>query len=54
MTAVRGHLTGAEFPSDFKDWSYPPPDRLFNAPIRTVIPSVSLVRNRARVVCPPC
>ncbi|KAK1826241.1 DNA topoisomerase [Podospora conica] len=39
MTAVRGHLTGVEFPPDFKDWSYPPPDRLFNAPIRTVIPN---------------
>lgn len=43
MTAVRGHLTAVEFPSDFKQWEYPPPDRLFDAPIRTVIPTVCVV-----------
>lgn len=40
MTAVRGHLTAVEFPPDFKQWEYPPPDRLFDAPVQTVIPSV--------------
>ncbi|KAK0665991.1 putative DNA topoisomerase 3 [Cercophora samala] len=36
MTAVRGHLTTAEFPSTYKSWSHPPPDSLFDAPINTV------------------
>lgn len=40
MTAVKGHLTAVEFPPDFKQWEYPPPDRLFDAPVRTVIPTV--------------
>jgi len=42
MTAVKGHLTATEFPAEFKTWSYPPPDRLFDAPIQTVISPVSL------------
>jgi hypothetical protein len=40
MTAVKGHLTALEFPPDFKQWEYPPPDRLFDAPVQTVIPTV--------------
>ncbi|KAK4157959.1 DNA topoisomerase [Chaetomidium leptoderma] len=39
MTAVKGHLTAVEFPGDFKQWEYPPPDRLFDAPVLTVIPN---------------
>ncbi|KAL2022325.1 hypothetical protein VTK56DRAFT_5723 [Thermocarpiscus australiensis] len=39
MTAVKGHLTAVEFPPDFKKWEYPPPERLFDAPVQTVIPS---------------
>ncbi|KXX73979.1 DNA topoisomerase 3 [Madurella mycetomatis] len=39
MTAVKGHLTAVEFPPDFKQWEYPPPDRLFDAPVWTVIPT---------------
>ncbi|KAK3302052.1 DNA topoisomerase [Chaetomium strumarium] len=39
MTAVKGHLTAVEFPQEFKSWEYPPPDRLFDAPVQTVIPS---------------
>ncbi|KAJ4292332.1 DNA topoisomerase [Collariella sp. IMI 366227] len=35
MTAVKGHLTAVEFPADFKQWEYPPPDRLFDAPVMT-------------------
>ncbi|KAK3900448.1 DNA topoisomerase [Staphylotrichum tortipilum] len=38
MTAVKGHLTAVEFPPDFKKWEYPPPDRLFDAPVLTVVP----------------
>ncbi|KAK4137280.1 prokaryotic type I DNA topoisomerase [Trichocladium antarcticum] len=37
MTAVKGHLTAVEFPQEFKQWEYPPPDRLFDAPVHTVI-----------------
>ena len=40
MTAVKGHLTAVEFPADFKQWEYPPPDRLFDAPVLTVVPNV--------------
>ncbi|KAH6627843.1 DNA topoisomerase [Chaetomium tenue] len=39
MTAVKGHLTTVEFPPDYKQWEYPPPDRLFDAPVLTVIPT---------------
>ncbi|KAH8894774.1 prokaryotic type I DNA topoisomerase [Thozetella sp. PMI_491] len=38
MTCVTGHMTALEFPPDFKDWKYPPPDQLFNAPVQTVVP----------------
>jgi DNA topoisomerase-3 len=41
MTAVKGHLTAVEFPGDYKQWEYPPPDRLFDAPVLTVVPTVS-------------
>jgi DNA topoisomerase-3 len=41
MTAVRGHLTAAEFPPDFKNWEHPPPEALFDARIITTIPDVS-------------
>lgn len=41
MTCVVGHLTNLEFPPEFKDWKYPPPDRLFGAPVQTTIPDVS-------------
>ncbi|TDZ68255.1 DNA topoisomerase 3 [Colletotrichum trifolii] len=36
MTAVLGHLTGLEFTDGNKDWSYPPPESLFTAPVVTV------------------
>ncbi|KAK4043204.1 DNA topoisomerase [Parachaetomium inaequale] len=39
MTAVKGHLTAVEFPGEYKQWEYPPPDRLFDAPVLTVIPN---------------
>ncbi|CAH0049121.1 unnamed protein product [Clonostachys solani] len=35
MTCVTGHLTQAEFTSEFRNWSFPPPEALFDAPIVT-------------------
>ncbi|EMR68371.1 putative dna topoisomerase iii protein [Eutypa lata UCREL1] len=32
-----GHLTGVEFPPEFKSWQHPPPERLFDAPVKTVV-----------------
>ncbi|KAK3379381.1 DNA topoisomerase [Lasiosphaeria ovina] len=37
MTAVSGHLTHAEFPPEFSKWDWPPPDRLFHAPVLTKV-----------------
>ncbi|KAI0876092.1 DNA topoisomerase [Hypoxylon argillaceum] len=37
MTSVLGHLTSAEFPPEYKKWDYPPPDRLFDAPVKVVV-----------------
>ncbi|KAL7920535.1 DNA topoisomerase [Trichoderma austrokoningii] len=33
MTCVTGHLTNVEFTSEYKNWSHPPPESLFTAPI---------------------
>lgn len=41
MTAVKGHLTAVDFGSDYKSWEWPPPERLFDAPVDTLVPSVS-------------
>ncbi|GKT80915.1 DNA topoisomerase [Colletotrichum tofieldiae] len=38
MTAVLGHLTGLEFTDENKNWSHPPPESLFTAPVVTVVP----------------
>lgn len=39
MTCVSGHLTELTFPPEYNsDWKYPPPDRLFNAPVCVSIP----------------
>lgn len=40
MTAVTGHLTGTDFGSGYKNWSYPPPVTLFGAPITTFVSHV--------------
>lgn len=40
MTSVLGHLTTAEFPAEYKKWDYPPPDRLFDAPVKVVVSAV--------------
>ncbi|KAI1097527.1 prokaryotic type I DNA topoisomerase [Jackrogersella minutella] len=37
MTSVLGHLTSAVFPPDYKSWEYPPPERLFDAPVNIII-----------------
>ncbi|KAM3427461.1 hypothetical protein MY4824_009430 [Beauveria thailandica] len=33
MTCVSGHLTNLEFTAEHKNWSFPPPESLFNAPV---------------------
>jgi hypothetical protein len=40
MTAVTGHLTNVEFTSEYKNWSHPPPESLFAAPIVTNVHDV--------------
>ncbi|RCI14715.1 hypothetical protein L249_6451 [Ophiocordyceps polyrhachis-furcata BCC 54312] len=37
MTCVAGHLTNVDFPSEYRNWSHPPPETLFTAPIITNI-----------------
>lgn len=37
MTCVKGHLTNTIFPPEYDDWKYPPPERLFGAPVETVV-----------------
>ena len=43
MTSVLGHITSAEFPPDYKKWDYPPPDRLFDAPVNVVVSAVNTI-----------
>lgn len=33
MTSVAGHLTGLELDPGYQDWKYPPPVRMFDAPV---------------------
>ena len=42
MTAVTGHLTNYDFTSDYKNWSHPPPEALFTAPVVNNVYEVSL------------
>ncbi len=42
MTSVIGHLTGLEFPPEYKDWRHPPPARLFDAPVQVLVPDVGV------------
>ncbi|KAM0436782.1 hypothetical protein ACHAPT_002493 [Fusarium lateritium] len=37
MTCVTGHLTNVDFSPEYKNWSHPPPEALFNAPIVTSV-----------------
>ncbi|KAK3692533.1 DNA topoisomerase [Podospora appendiculata] len=41
MTSVKGHLTTMDFTAEHQRWDYPPPDRLFDAPLRTFVPDDS-------------
>lgn len=43
MTSVLGHITSAVFPAEYKSWEYPPPERLFDAPVHIITSEV----------CPP-
>ncbi|KAI5859394.1 DNA topoisomerase [Durotheca rogersii] len=36
MTSVLGHITSAVFPAEYRKWEYPPPERLFDAPVNIV------------------
>ncbi len=40
MTSVLGHLTQLEFGPEHKDWKFPPPVQLFNAPVLITVPDV--------------
>ena len=42
MTAVTGHLTSVEFTAEYKNWSHPPPESLFTAPIITSVHEVGI------------
>lgn len=53
MTSVLGHLTSVEFPPDYKRWESPPPESLFSAPIKVVIPDVRLQHVIITVVASP-
>ena len=42
MTSVLGHLTGLDFPQQYKKWSSCPPGDLFDAPVEESVPEVWL------------
>jgi hypothetical protein len=42
MTSVSGHLTGVQFGPEYKDWSYPPPEDLFEAPVIVAVDEVGI------------
>lgn len=42
MTCVTGHLTNLDFTPEFKNWSYPPPESLFSAPVVTNVYDVRM------------
>lgn len=42
MTCVTGHLTNVEFTSEHKNWSFPPPESLFSAPVVTNVHEVRM------------
>lgn len=43
MTCVSGHLTNVEFTNEYKNWSHPPPESLFTAPIVKNVHDVSSI-----------
>jgi hypothetical protein len=41
MTSVSGHLTATKFDDEYeRDWNYPPPEALFDAPVRVKVEEV--------------
>jgi DNA topoisomerase III len=41
MTSVSGHLTAAKFGDEYeRNWNYPPPDALFDAPVLVKVEDV--------------
>jgi hypothetical protein len=41
MTSVSGHLTSCKFGDDYeRNWEHPPPESLFDAPIRVIVDPV--------------
>jgi hypothetical protein len=46
MTAVLGHLSTLEFGPEYKDWNFPPPERLFGAQVHTITPDVRPLPSR--------
>ena len=41
MTSVSGHLTATKFTDEYeRDWSHPPPDALFDAPVLVKVEEV--------------
>lgn len=49
MTSVSGHLTELVFGAEYKDWRYPPPQSLFEAPVSVNIDNVSEAFSTVRV-----
>lgn len=43
MTCVSGHLTKLDFGSEFNDWNYPPPEKLFDGPVHVTIDEVCIL-----------
>lgn len=41
MTSVAGHLTSSDFDSQYRNWSQPPPQELFDARIVKFVENVS-------------
>lgn len=43
MTCVSGHLTNAKFPEEYRNWSHPPPEALFTAPVIISVDDVCIL-----------
>jgi len=44
MTSVSGHLTATKFDDEYEqNWEYPPPDVLFDVPIRIKVEDVCVI-----------
>lgn len=51
MTSVLGHLTELEFDANMRDWHYPPPIRLFDAPVHIKIGDVRAEKLKKKGLC---